>query len=200
VILSEPYAETVIASIARSTLELRAQDVRELMERFPAITLNVLGTLHRHLAHARERARGDSQQGETVAVVFGASLRGIAGSVIGAARSATPRPVTALSRDLSFAGAVTAAGDLASSHATVLLPTELDAQTVATLRREADRVVALAATSGEVAELDGLEASDQPPVELVLLGSEAARAAGGLSSEGALRVVRTFEPEGGLRL
>jgi len=200
VILAEPYAETVIASIATSTLELRAEDIHALIERFPAITMNVLRLLHGHLAHARERARADSQQGETVAVVFGASLRGVAASVISAAQRATPRPVTALTRDLSFAGAVTAAGDLASRHATVLLPTELDAQTVSTLRREADRVVALAATASEVAELDGLEASDRPPVELVLLGEEATTAASGLSSEGALRVVRSCEPEGGLRL
>jgi NTE family protein len=200
VLLSEPYAETVIASIPTSTLELRADDVRELVERYPAITMNVLRALHEHLAHARERARTASQQGETVAIVFGASLRGIAGSVIGAARNATPRPVSALTRDLSFAGAVTAAGDLASSHATVLLPTELDVQTVATLRREADRVVALAATSGEVAELDVLEPDDRPPVELVLLGQEASRAAGGLTPNGALRVLRSFEPRGGLRL
>jgi predicted acylesterase/phospholipase RssA/CRP-like cAMP-binding protein len=200
VILSEPYAETVIASIPTSTLELRADDLAELLERFPMISLNVLRTLHTHLGHARERARSNAQQGETVAVVFGASLRSIAGEVIAATRRATPRPVSALSRDLSFAGAVTAAGDLASSHATVLLPTELEAQTVATLRRESDRVVALAATSGEVAELDALEPSDRPPVELVLVGQEATRAAGALTSEGALRVVRRCEPEGGLRL
>src|SRR5207302_4474858 len=134
------YAETVIASIPTSTLELRAEDVHELIERFPAITANVLRTLHGHLAHARERARPDSQQGETVAVVFGASLRGIAGPLITAARSATPRLVSALSRDLSFAGAVNAAGDLASRHATVLLHTELDARKGAPLGRTADRV------------------------------------------------------------
>ncbi|HYB30328.1 MAG TPA: patatin-like phospholipase family protein [Solirubrobacteraceae bacterium] len=200
VILSEPHAETVIASIPTSTLELRAEDVHGLIERFPAITLNVLRTLRGHLTHARERARVDAQQGETVALVFGPSLRGIAGPVIAAARSATPRPVSSLTRDFSFAGAVTAAGDLASSHATVLLPTELDAQTVATLRREADRVVALLATANEVAELDGLEASDRPSVELVLVGQEAARAARGLASADAVRVLRTFEPERGLRL
>lgn len=200
VLLSEPYAETVIASIPTSTLELGADDVRELTERFPVITMNVLRGLHNHLAHARERARADSQQGETVAVLFGASVRGIARSVIEAARGATPRPVSALTRDLSFAGAVTAAGDLASTHATVLLPTELDLQTVDTLRREADRVVALVATSGEVAELDLLEPGDRPPVELVLVGQEATRAAGDLSSNPALRVLRSFEPEAGLRL
>jgi NTE family protein len=200
VILSEPHAETVVASIPTSALELRAKDVHELIERFPAITRNVLRTLRGHLTHARERARADSQQGETVAIVFGRSLRGIAGPVIAAAKSATPRPVSSLTRDLSFAGAVTAAGELASSHATVLLPTELDAQTVATLRREADRVVALAATAEEVAELDRLEASDRPSVELVVVGPEAARAARGLAPADALRVVRTFEPERGLRL
>lgn len=200
VLLGDAYAETVTASIATSTLEFRAEDIRELSERFPVITLNVLRTSQSRLSQARTRARADTQVGETVAVVFGASVRASAGPVLAAARAATPRPVSSLNRELSFAGAVTAAGDLASSHATVLLPTQLDPLTVSTLRREADRVVALAATPGEVAELDGLEPSDRPPVELVALGEETARAAHALSRDGALRVVRSCAPERGLRL
>jgi NTE family protein len=198
-ILGEPYPETVIASIPTSTLELGGSALRDLMARFPQIMLNVLRTLHGRFAHARARA-SESAQGETVAVAVGPSLRAVAGPLIAAARSASPRPVAALDRQFSFAGAVTAADDLASTHATVLLPVDLDAETVATLTREADRVVALAGTARELAELEWLERAGAAPVELVVVGQEAARVAAGLASRTPVRVVRSCEPERGRQL
>jgi predicted acylesterase/phospholipase RssA/CRP-like cAMP-binding protein len=198
-ILGEPYPETVVASIRTSALELRAAEIQELLSRYPQIVLNALRTLHEHLARARARSAA-AQAGETVAVAVGPSLRGVAGRLVGAARAASPRPVTSLDRQFSFAGAVTAAGDLVSSHATVLLPTELDAATVSTLLRESDRVVALAGTSGEVAELGALDAAAQGPVEVVLVGHEAIRSARSLPPEAPLRVVHSCEPETGLQL
>jgi NTE family protein len=97
---------------------------------------------------------------------------------------------------------VTAADDLASTHATVLLPIELDAATVMTLMREADRVVALAGNAGEVAELDAVS---RPPgaqaiVDLVLVGDDAVRAGKLLRPDAPLRIVHTCEPAPGLRL
>lgn len=199
VILGEPYAETVVASIRTSAVELRASELRELIQQFPRITLNVLRTVHEHLAHARSRG-GQAEEGETVAVVFGASLRSAVTPLLAAARRATPRPVTSLDRQFSFAGAVTAADDLAATHATVLLPIELDLITVSTLMREADRVLALVGTAGEVAELGALAPGGDTVVEAVLVGTEANRAAGGLDREAPVRVVRSCEAEPGMHL
>ena len=200
VILEEPYAESVVASTRTSALELRASELRELTEQFPQITLNVLRTAHERLAHARSRSAESSAQGETVAVVFGSSLRGAVAPLLAAARTVSPRPVTSLDRQFSFAGAVTAADDLSTTHATVLLPTELDLVTVATLMREADRVVALVGTSGELAELGALAPRADAVVEAVLVGEEAGRAAGGLDREAPVRVVRSCQAEPGMRL
>jgi predicted acylesterase/phospholipase RssA/CRP-like cAMP-binding protein len=199
VILGEPYAETVVASIRTSGLQYPAEELHALTRQFPQIVLNVLRTAHERLAHARTRS-AEARQGETVALAVGASLRGAVSGVIAAARSVTPRPVTSLDRQFSFAGAVTAADDLAASHATVLLPTELDASTVATLMREADRVVALAGTAGEAAELDVLEGGGETLVEAVLVGPEAKGAANALSTTAPVRVVRFCEAKRGAQL
>jgi len=193
-ILGEPYPETVIASIPTSTLEFGRPQVRDLMQRFPQMMLNVLRTLHGRLAHARAHV-AELAHGETVALAVGSSLRGIVAPVIAASRSASPRPVTALTREFSFAGAVTAAGDLASTHATVLLPVELGAETVATLTREVDRVVALAGTARDVAELEALEPAGGAAVELVVVGQEATRVAAALRGGERIRVVRSCEPD-----
>jgi NTE family protein len=199
VILGEPYGETVVASIRTSALQLGAREMRQLAEEFPQIMVNVLRTIHGRLAYARSRI-AQARQGETVAVVVGASLRGTVGRLIAAARATSPRPVTALDRQFSFAGAVTAAEDLAATHATVLLPTELDAATVATLTREADRVVALAGTASEVAELDLLEGSGETVVELVPVSDEARTAAKALRGKGPVRVVHSCQTGRGMRL
>jgi NTE family protein len=198
-LLGESYAEAVVASIRTSALELTATALRELIERFPQILLNVLRANHERLAHARTRIV-QPRQGETVALVVGPSLRRVAGSVIAAAQGASPQPVTSLDRQFSFAGAVTAADDLAASHSTVLIPTNLDATTVATLMREADRVVALAGTAAEVTELGALVGGGGAVVEVVLVGTEAGRAARALDDEAPVRVVRTCEAERGMQL
>jgi len=199
VILGEPYPETVIASIRTSALELGGLQLHDLTQQFPQIILNVLGTLHGRLAHARAHA-SQRAHGETVAVAVGPSIGSVAGPLVAAARGASPRPVTALDRQFSFAGAVTAAGDLASTHATVLIPVELEAETVATLTREADRVVALAGTAREVAELERLERAGGAPIELVVVGEEATRAAAGPASRTSARVVHSCELERGRQL
>lgn len=199
VILEEPYVESVVASTRTSALELRVAELRELTEQFPQITLNVLRTAHERLAHARSRG-AQSAQGETVAVVFGPSVRGAVTPLLAAARTASPRPVTSLDRQFSFAGAVTAADDLAATHGTVILPTELDLVTVATLMREADRVVALVGTAGEAAELGALAPGGETVVEAVLVGEEASRAAGGLDREAPVRVVHSCEAAPGMQL
>jgi NTE family protein len=201
VILDEPYSETVVASIPTSTLELSATQLSELLQRVPQMMVNMVRGLHGRLAHARARSV-EREMGESVALVVGASLRRTVPDLVAAAKRASPRPVTSLDRQFSFAGAVTAADDLVASHGTVLLPVELDAETVATLRREADRVVAVAATAREVSELGVLEdgGQGQGQVEVVLVGDDAIRAGRAWPPDAPLRVVRRCEPEGGLKL
>ncbi len=192
VILGEPQTETVIVSIETTTLELGAAHLRELAQQYPRILVNVLRTAYERAAHARERS-AERELGETVAVVTGPSLSRALPGLIATARRASPRSVTALDRRFSFAGAVTAADELASAHATVLLPSELDTEAVAVLLREADRVVALAGSAREVAELGALRRAPgvQADVEVVLAGPEALQASRGWPAQAPLRVVRT---------
>jgi predicted acylesterase/phospholipase RssA/CRP-like cAMP-binding protein len=200
-ILNEPHAETVIASIPTTTLELGADELAELVDQFPQILVNAVRGVHGRLARAH--ARGTERElGETVALATGASLRRAAPSLLAAARAATPRGVTALDRQFSFAGAVTSAHDLVSSHGTVLLPVELGTETVTALRREADRVVALAGTAGEAAHLGAVPPvpGGRAEIEVVLVGREAALASGAWPRDAPLRVIRTCEPAHGLSL
>ncbi len=200
-VLGEPYSETVVASIPTATLELGAAQLSELLQRAPQALLGVVRALHGRLAHAHARSV-EGQQGESVALVVGASLRRAVPALLSAAQSASPSPVTSLDRQFSFAGAVTAADDLISSHRTVLLPVELDAETVGALQRESDRVVALAGTAGEVAELGVLDrgAGAATEVEVVLVGQDAMRASGAWSTDAPLRVVHRCEPGRGMTL
>ncbi len=199
-LLGEPHSETVVASIPTSALELSAAELSELVQDLPQTLMNVLRGLHGRLAHAHARS-AEREVGETVALVVGASLRQAVPDLLAAAKRASPRPVATLDRQFSFAGAVTAADDLVSSHGTVFLPVELDAETVATLLRESDRVVALAGTAREVAELGVLEPGGaQAAVEVILVGQDAIRASGALPTDAPVRIIRRFEPEAGLKL
>lgn len=191
-ILAEPHPETVVASIRTTALELSAGDLAELVHRFPAILVNVVRTTHDHLAQARARS-AERELGETVAVAAGPSLRGASARLVAMAQITTPRSVTTLDRDLSFAGALTAADDLVSAHATVLLPAELDAATIEALTREAHRVVALAGTAEEAASLGELRRADAGAgeVEVVLVGPDALRASRDWPAHASPRVIRT---------
>jgi predicted acylesterase/phospholipase RssA/CRP-like cAMP-binding protein len=191
-ILGEQHHETVVASIRTTALELSAGDMAELVRRFPEILVNVLRTTQDHLAQARARS-AERELGETVAVAAGQSLRGALARLVATAQITTPRSVTALDRELSFAGALTAADDLVSGHATVLLPAELDATTLGALTREADRVVALAGSAADAAALGTLARADglAAEVEVVLVGPDALRASRDWPAPAPLRVIRT---------
>jgi len=190
-ILGEPQAESVIASIPTTALELSAVDLSELVQRFPPILVNVLRTVHGRLVHTRAR-KVEHELGETVALAIGPSLRGEQVPLIAAARAATPRSVIALDRQFSFAGALTAADDLVSAHATVLLPTDLEAETLAAHLRESDRVVALAGSAEEALALGRLQraARDPEQVEVILVGDEALQASREWTADAPLRVLR----------
>ena len=191
-ILGEPQQESLVASIPTSALELDADALGELVQRFPQILVNVLRTLHGGLIHARARSL-ERELGETVALAIGPSLRAAQVPLIAAARAATPRSVIALDRQFSFAGALTAADDLVSAHATVLLPTPLDSDLLAAHLREADRVVALVGDAEEARALGALRrtAQGQQEVEVILAGAQAEQGSRAWDAEAPLRAIRT---------
>lgn len=192
VILGEPHSGTVSASTTASALELDAATVAGLVGDHPQIAVNALATLRRRLLHARARG-AERKRGETVAIVTGPALPELPALLIAAAQRATARPLTTLSRDLSFAGAVIAASDLTDSHATVMLSEALEAQTVASLLREADRVVAVVATGAECAVLGRLAPLPDLDnrVDVVLAGGEAVTASHDWPASAPLRVIRS---------
>lgn len=190
VILGEPYPETVVASIPTTALELDAASLLEMVRRFPRILVNALRTAQGQLASARARSL-ERELGETVAVAVGHSLGGTGARVLAAAPMVSPRPVTVLDRDLSFAGAVTAADQLTASHATVLLPSALEAPTIDVLRREADRVVVLVGAAEEAARLQSLDRTVAgAEVEVITVGDEAQAATMAWPEDGPARVIR----------
>jgi NTE family protein len=190
-ILGEPQRESLVASIATSAIELDADALGELVQRFPPILVNVLRTLHGGLIHARARSV-ERELGETVALAIGPSLRATQVPLVAAARAATPRSVIALDRQFSFAGALTAADDLVTAHATVLLPTQLDGELLAAHLREADRVLALVGDAAEARALGALRrgAEGGQELEVVLAGAQAEQGSRSWPADAPLRVIR----------
>ncbi len=192
VILDEPQPETVVASTETTALGVAGGDLRALVERCPQILTNVVRAQQRRMTQARRR-----DQGETVAMVLGGSVRHLAEPILAAARRASPRPVTTLDRDLSFAGAVITAEDLATTHDIVVLQSELEVQTASVLLREADRMVAVAGTAEEAAELGRLSAVPEAEGqgEVVLIGAEAIAAGEAIGTGSRLRLIRACETD-----
>jgi predicted acylesterase/phospholipase RssA/CRP-like cAMP-binding protein len=176
---------TVAASTITQTLELDAPDLLELAERFPRILINVIHTqrerLFRASAHSAAlfsaTARSSSNRGEEIGIVAGPSLKGVVSQLLAAAALASPRPVTVADRSLSFAGALTASEELAGQSATVLIPSELDPDTLGVLLDEVDRVVALIGNAEEAAGLGRVaSAAEGRRLEIVLVSDEAREA------------------------
>jgi NTE family protein len=192
-VTGEPRTATVVAAIASSALELDAERFLALAQRFPAILVNLIRIQSESLVRANAR-RVERQRGETVALLSGPAMAATAARVASLARAASPRPVVWLDRRLSFAGALTAAGDLTDEHATVLLPGELDPETVAVLLDDVDRVVALVGSAGEAERLGALARAPNTrgaQVEAVLVGEEAVAASRDWPPGAPIRVVRT---------
>jgi NTE family protein len=192
-ITGEPRTATVVAAIASSALELDAERFLALARRFPAILINLIRIQSESLVRANARSV-ERQRGEAVALLSGPAMAATAARVASLARGASPRPVIWLDRRLSFAGALTAAGDLTDEHATVLLPGELDPETVAVLLDDVDRVVALVGSAGEAERLGVLARAPNArgaQVEAVLVGEEAVTASRDWPPGAPIRVVRT---------
>ncbi|MBV9803092.1 MAG: patatin-like phospholipase family protein [Solirubrobacterales bacterium] len=173
---------TVSASTIADTLELDAADLLELAGRFPRILINVIKTQRERLFRASAHStalfsasvRSSSTRGEEIGIIAGPSLKGVIPGLVAAARMASAQPVTVADRSLSFAGALTASDELAGEHATVLIPSEFDPDTVGVLLDEADRVVALVGTAEEAGRLGAVAAaSEGRRLEIVLVSDEA---------------------------
>jgi len=188
---------TVAAKTITDTLELEANDLLELAARFPRILINVIQTQRERLFRASARSaalfsasvRSSSQRGEEIGVIAGPSLRGVVPRLVAAARTASPRPVTVLDRSLSFAGALTASDELATEHDTVLIPSELDPDTLGVLLDEVDRVVALVGTAEEAAQMGRIAAAAEGRRLEIVLVSDEAREASQMWYPGTLQLV-----------
>jgi len=176
---------TVAASTITHTLELDAPDLLELAERFPRILINVIHTQRERLFRASAQsaalfsatARSSSTRGEEIGIIAGPSLKGVVNQLLAAAALASPRPVTVADRSLSFAGALTASEELAGQSATVLIPSELEPDTLGVLLDEVDRVVALVGNAEEAAGLGRVaSAAEGRRLEIVLVSDEAREA------------------------
>ena len=176
---------TVSASTITDTLELDASDLLELAGQFPRILINVIQTQRERLFRASARSaalfsasvRSSSTRGEEIGLIAGPSLKGVIPGLVAAARMASAQPVTVADRSLSFAGALTASDELAGEHATVLIPSEFDPDTVGVLLDEADRVVALVGNAEEAARLGNVaQAAEGRRLEIVLVSDEARQA------------------------
>ncbi len=195
-IAGEVRAATVVASIDTQTLEIAAEHFAELAERHPSMLVNLVRTQRERLSRAGART-AEKDLGEEIALVVGPSLGGLLGPLVIGARMASPRPVSYLSRDMSFAGALTAADDAATQSGTVIIPGELDPSTLASMLDEVDRVVAVLGSPEEVERLSPLaDHSQGHRLEVVLVGDEARAARRSWPANATLEVVRECERRG----
>ena len=192
-IAGEPRTATVVASIRATALEFDAADFAEMVRRYPEILLNIIRNQRQRLFRTNARA-AEQEKSEEIGLIPGPSLMGLVGPLVAGARAATSRPVSILDRRLSFAGALTAADDLAGKNATVLIPNEFDPATIEPLLDEVDRVVALVGTAEEAERLGSLSGAAQSHrLEVVLVGEEAAAAARAWPEDSKIAVVKTCE-------
>jgi predicted acylesterase/phospholipase RssA/CRP-like cAMP-binding protein len=201
-VTGEPRTATVVAALPTSAMELDGERFLALAQRYPAILVNLIRIQSERLVIANAR-RVERERGETVALLSSPALAATATRVAELAQRASPRPVMWLDRRLSFAGTLTAADDLTDEHATVLLPGELDPETMALLLDEVDRVVALVGSAGDAERLGALARGSDgrgAQVETVLIGDEAVAASHKWPAGAPIRVVRTCSQANGAGL
>src|SRR5919204_1115931 len=145
---------------------MTSQDFIELSQRFPQMLINIIRTVRERLFRASAR-KAEKRRGEEVALVTGPSLEIALGPLVYAAREVSPRPVSFPERRLSFAGALTAAEDLAAESGTVLLPHELEPERIGVLLDEVERVVAIAGNAEEAERLGKVAAARKGRLEVV---------------------------------
>ncbi len=192
-VTGEPRTATVVAALPTSAMELDSERFLALAQRYPAILVNLIRIQSERLVIANAR-RVEHERGETVALLSSPALAATATRIAELAKRVSPRPVIWLDRRLSFAGTLTAADDLTDEHATVLLPGELDPETMGLLLDEVDRVVALVGSARDAERLGALARGSNgsgTQVETVLIGEEAVAASREWAADAPIRVVRT---------
>ena len=122
-IVGEPRTESAVARTSTSAVELGGAKFAELASREPRILTNMIRLMRSHLTRAHEQANG--RRGEQVALAFADSVAALRLPLVAAATRASPRPVQALDRELSFAGSVVTADRVASDGVTVILELRL---------------------------------------------------------------------------
>jgi NTE family protein len=191
VIAGEPRAETAVARTSTTAVELGGAEFAELANREPQILTNMVRLMRSHLMRAHEQA--ESRRGEQVALAFADSVAALRLPLVSAATRASPRPLTALDRELSFAGSVVAADQIASGGGTVVLYADVDPASLSAVAGEVDRVIVFAGSATETARLGELRrhpGAQGDPIEVVLVGDEAATASQAWRADAPLQVIR----------
>ncbi len=189
VIVGEPRSESAVARTSTSAVELSGAEFAELASHEPRILANLVALMRSDLTRAHERA--DSQRGVQVALALAGSLKALRLPLLAAANRASPRPVTTLDRELSFAGSVVTADRIAAEGVTVIIGSDFDPHSLSAVAGEVDRVIVLAGTASETARLGELRhGGAHAPIEVVLVGEEAATASQAWRADSPLRIMR----------
>jgi len=201
---------TVVASTTTRTLEMDAGDLLDLARRFPQILINVIQTQRERLFRASARSAAlfsatarstANQRGEEIGIVAGPSLQGVVATLVAAARSASPRPVSVVDRSLSLAGALAASEELAPDNATVVIPGDLDLEHLGVLLDELDRVIAIAGNAEESERLGRVAAqSEGRRLEIVLVSEQAREASRAWPTSSAKLIIRECPRQEGFPL
>jgi predicted acylesterase/phospholipase RssA len=197
VIVGEPRTEAAVARTSTSAVELGGAEFAELASREPRILTNMVRLMRSHLTRAHEQA--DSRRGEQIALAFADSVAALRRPLVSAATRASPRPVTALDRELSFAGSVVTADHIALDGVTVILNSDFDPASLSAVAGEVDRVIVFAGSASETARLRELRrdaGAHGDPIEVVLVGDEAATASQAWRADSPLRVIRCCQRAG----
>ena len=172
----EGRTATVVARVQTTALELGAADLKTLAEERPQILFNVIRALRERLVRTSAQT-ATADRGEEIALITGPSLKNVVAPLVAAARTATPRPITFLDSRMSFAGTLSASDQAANEHATVLMPSELDPDSLPVLLEEVDRVVMLLGSASEAQSVASvLSAPPRGRLEIVLVSDEAENA------------------------
>jgi NTE family protein len=191
VIVGEPRTEAAVARTSTSAMELGGAEFAELASREPRILTNMVRMMRSHLTRAHEQV--GSRRGEQVALAFADSVAALRLPLISAATRASPWPLTALDRELSFAGSVVTADQIASDGGTVILNSDFGPASLSAVAGEVDRVIVFAGSASETARLGDLRShagAHGNPIEVVLVGDEAATASHAWHADSPLRVIR----------
>ena len=115
----EPHSTTVKTVVPTAALELKAEDFRELLARFPPLLENLNRILSGRLAESTRRQAERGRRGEAVALLAAPGLADAVPDVLTAAREASPGSVEAIEAVASLEQALSRLDDALFEHRTV---------------------------------------------------------------------------------